>query len=323
MLVPNTQTSTLSPNRLAFQIVQEMVIKKELLQVHVHKQAEVTVIDCGVSVQGSWEAGVLFAEICLGGLAQVRIHWADFDGFRWPAVEVVTNHPVLACLASQYAGWPLKSAERIAMGSGPGRAILHKGSLFKKIGYEDYSEIAILCLESEELPSEGVLQKLLRELRCYPQNLYILVAPTSSQVGSLQIAARALETGLSKLMELGYDLDKIDSGWGICPLSPVAADTLKALGRSNDGILYGSTVLYNLRDEDEIIASLVKKIPFCYSHDYERTFEEIYREKGGFYNINPLVFSPAEVWMCNLNSGRSFHAGTLRPDLLRHSFAIV
>lgn len=323
MLVPNSQGSGLSPNHAAFPLVQEVIRKKELLQVAVHKQAEVTVIDCGVLVPGSWKAGVLFAEICLGGLAEVTIHWADFDGFRWPAVEVFTDHPLQACLASQYAGWPLQDGELVAMGSGPGRAILHKGDVFKRIGCEDYSAIAILCIESEALPSEGVLQYLLRELRCQPQNLYILVAPTSSQVGSVQIAARALETGLSKLMELGYELKRIDSGWGICPLSPVAADPVKTLGRSNDGILYGSTVLYNLRDEDEVMASLVQRIPFCCSADYGRTFEEIYKENGGFYKIDPLVFSPAEVCLCNLNSGRSFRAGTLRPDRLRHSFEIV
>ena len=323
MLVPNSQRSGLSPNRLAFPLVQEVIGKKELLQVEVHKQAGVTVIDCGVSVPGSWKAGVLFAEICLGGLAEVTIHWSDFDRFRWPAVEVVTDHPLQACLASQYAGWPLQNGELVAMGSGPGRAILHKGDLFKRIGCKDYSETAVLCIESEELPAEGVLQYLLRELKCQPQNLYILVAPTSSQVGSVQIAARALETGLAKLMELGYDLNKIDSGWGICPLSPVTADPVKALGRSNDAILYGSTVLYNLRDEDEVIAPLVQKVPFCCSADYERTFEEIYQENGGFYKIDPLVFSPAEVCLCNLNSGRSFRAGTLRPDCLRHSFGVA
>jgi len=46
----------------------------------------------------------------------------------------------------------------------------------------------------------------------------ILVASTASQVGPLQIAARAVETGLHKLMELGYDLSNSDSIPGVTRL---------------------------------------------------------------------------------------------------------
>jgi len=322
MSFPNAQQSKLSPNRQAFPLVNEFILKSKLLRVGVKKQNEVTVIDCGVQVQGSWEAGVLFAAVCLGGLAQVKIHWLDFSGFRWPTVEVVTAHPVQACLASQYAGWPIKNGDLTAMGSGPGRAIIHQGSLYDRNGYEDYSKTAVICLESEELPTAAAVQYLVEELGCKPKDLYILAAPTASLAGSVQIAARALETGLSKLAVLGYDLERIDSGWGTCPLPPVAGSNLNALGSANDGILYGSTVLYNLKDNDETLDSLVNQIPFCFSREYERPFIEIFEEYGDFYNIDPMVFSPAEVWLCNLNSGRSFHAGGLRPDLLRNSFGI-
>ncbi|SPF36996.1 methenyltetrahydromethanopterin cyclohydrolase [Candidatus Desulfosporosinus infrequens] len=321
MLLQLCQLPELSPNRRAFPLVGELLAKSELLRVKVQKQYGVTVIDCGVQVVGGWEAGLLFAAVCLGGLAQVTLHWLDFSGLRWPAVEVITDHPFRACMASQYAGWPIKNGELVAMGSGPGRAIIHKGSLFETSGYEDQSETAIICLESEELPSEAVVQDILEECHCEPTNLYILVAPTASQVGSVQIAARALETGLSKLMGLGYKLEKIVSGWGICPIAPVACDKLSALGRTNDALLYGSTVLYNLRDEEGLEA-LVKQVPSCSSIEYGRSFAEVYKEYGDFYDIDPLLFSPAEVWLCNLNSGCSYHAGSLRPDILRSSFGL-
>jgi len=321
MFLPLSQIPELSPNRQAFPLVKELLIRSAVLRIEAHKQIGVTVIDCGVHVSGGWEAGVLFASVCLGGLAQVKLHWSDFSGLRWPAVEVVTDHPIRACMASQYAGWPIKNGKLLAMGSGPGRAIVHEGGLFETLGYEDHSETAIICLESEELPTAEAVQYILQECQCDPRNLYILVAPTASQVGSVQIAARALETGLSKLRELGYNLEKIVSGWGSCPVAPVACDNLSALGRTNDAILYGSTVLYNLRDE-EPIDSLVKQVPSCSSKEYGRPFGEVYREYGDFYEIDPLLFSPAEVWLCNLNSGRSFHAGSLRPDILRYSFGL-
>jgi len=121
-------------------------------------------------------------------------------------------------------------------------------------------------------------------------------------------------------MELGYDLKNIESGWGICPLPPVASDNLIALGRSNDAILYGSTVLYNLCDDDLSLASLVKQIPSSSYREYGRLFLEVYN--GNFYELDPFMFSPAEIWFCNSKSGRSFHAGVLRPDLLSNSFEL-
>ena len=300
----------------------ELVSRSESLRIKVHNQNGTIMIDCGVHVPGGWEAGILFASVCLGGLAQVKQYWVDFDGLRWPAVEVVTDHPIQACMASQYAGWPIRNGKLLAMGSGPGRAIVHEGVLFKTFGYEDHSDTVIICLESEELPSEEVVKYILEECHCAPAHLYVLVAPTASLVGSVQVAARALETGLSKLMELGYDLEKIDSGWGICPLSPVACDNHSALGRTNDAILYGSTVLYNLRDDDKTLSSLIQQVPSCSTRDYGRLFGDVYKTCGDFYDIDPMLFSPAEVWLCNLDSGTSFHAGSLRPDILRSSFGI-
>ncbi|WP_156146182.1 methenyltetrahydromethanopterin cyclohydrolase [Desulfosporosinus sp. I2] len=43
---------------------------------------------------------------------------------------------------------------------------------------------------------------------------------------------------------------------------------------------------------------------------------------GDFYDLDPLIFSPAEVWLSNLKSGHSFHAGILRPDILGESFGL-
>ena len=55
-------------------------------------------------------------------------------------------------------------------------------------------------------------------------------APTASLVGSIQIAARSAETGLHKLSELGFDVRQVALAYGVCPLAPVAADDLHAMG---------------------------------------------------------------------------------------------
>ena len=80
-------------------------------------------IDCGVAAPGGLEAGHLLAEICMGGAGRVGFTSVDLDGLRLPGVQVWTDHPAIACLASQYAGWAVKREGYFAMGSGPLRAI--------------------------------------------------------------------------------------------------------------------------------------------------------------------------------------------------------
>ena len=322
MSFPLIDIPQLSPNRLALPFVNQLIDRPEQLKVEIKKIGMVTVIDCGINVPGGWEAGMIFANICLGGLAKITIHWADFGGLRWPGVEVMTDHPVRACMASQYAGWFVKKDNYSAMGSGPARAVVHNEELFAQLGYTDSANIAVLCLEGRKLPTEEAVNLIVEKCRCRAENVYILIAPTASAVGSVQIAARSVETGLHKLMELGYDLSFIESGWGISPVPPVAENDLSALGRTNDAILYGTTVHYTLDDEDEHLQSLMERVPSSSSRDYGVGFQELFERYGNFYDIDPLLFSPAQVWFSNKRSGRSFRFGEIRPDLLRKSFKL-
>lgn len=310
----------LSPNLLALPFVNQLLEQPEQFKVEIKKSGKATVIDCGIHVPGGWEAGLIFANICLGGLAKITMHWADFGGLRWPAVEVMTDHPVRACMASQYAGWFVKKNKYFAMGSGPARAVVQSEELFEKLGYADSSDIAVLCLEGRKLPTEEVVNWIVEKCGCLAENVFILIAPTASAVGSVQIAARSVETGLHKLMELGYDLSLIESGWGIAPIPPVGENDLSALGRTNDAILYGTTVHYSLTDEDELLRSLIERVPSSSSRDYGVGFQEIFERYGNFYDIDPMLFSPAQVWFSNKRSGSSFRRGEIRPDLLEKSF---
>lgn len=322
MPLPLLEVPELSPNRRAMPLVKELMENDQKLKVAVHEQNGVHVIDCGVHVRGGWEAGVLFATISMGGLGRVDTRWADFNGFRWPSVQVMTDHPLRACMLSQFAGWPIHTRGFSALGSGPGRAVADIEDIFTELGCADPSEIAILCLESEQLPSEEAIRSIIDKCQCKPEKLFILVAPTASPVGSIQIAARALETGLYKLKALSYDITAIRSGWGVCPLPPVAPDPISAVGRTNDAILYGATVYYNVDDDDEHLAAIIKKVPSSASPEYGRSFAEIFEQYKDFYDIDPLLFSPAEVWLTNLKSGRTFHAGAIRPEILLASFGI-
>lgn len=322
MPLPLTHDPALSPNRRALPLIQEMMERREELRVAVQNVAGATVLDCGVHVEGGYEAGLLFARVCLGGLADVTLTWADYDGLRWPSVSVRTDHPIRACMASQYAGWPISCEGKLYMGSGPACAVVCRGSLFRELGYRDETDVVVLCLECPRLPSEEVVRLAAAECGCRPEQLYILAAPTASLAGSVQVAARALETALFKLRRLKYDLGRVEAGMSLCPVSPVAGSTKHALGRTNDAISYGATAQIYVHDKDEVLADIVPKVPACAAPGYGQSYVELKSAHNNFFNLSPEQFNPAVIEMCNLDTGRVFQAGTIRTDVLRRSFAL-
>jgi methenyltetrahydromethanopterin cyclohydrolase len=311
----------ISVNRRAAELVRQMIGDSEALGVSVGQLDDgATVVDAGVNASGSLEAGRLFAAACMGGLAQVGFTEQAFERVQLPAVAVTVSHPPVACMASQYAGWSIKLGSYSAIGSGPARALYANEELYRKIDYRDRSETAILMLEGPELPSAQVTSYVAKKCGVQSEHLAVLVAPTASLVGSVQIAARSAETGMHKMAELGFDVRKVIAAFGLCPLAPVASDDLRAIGRTNDAILYGSHVSYTVRAEDEELCSLIEKIPSSSSCDYGTPFCELFRQyQGDFFRIDKLLFSPAQVEINNLTSGRVFRAGRVNPSLIEAS----
>lgn len=315
----------ISVNQRAAALVQRMIDDSEALGLSVTTLANgATVIDAGVKVPGSLAAGQLFAEACLGGLGAVsftRLVFEDARGSFWlPAVSVSVDHPHIACMASQYAGWAIKREKFFAMGSGPARALYAGEELFAKLDYKDQANVAVLFLEGRKLPDEGVAEYVASKCGVAPSQVILAIAPTASIVGSVQVAARVVETGLHKLVELGWDIKQIVAGYGTCPLAPVASDDLRAIGRTNDGVLYGGQTYYTVRADDAELAALVEKVPSASSRDYGTPFYDLFQRYGGdFYKIDPLLFSPAQVTFNNLASGRTFSAGEVNAAVLRTS----
>ncbi|MEX2176642.1 MAG: methenyltetrahydromethanopterin cyclohydrolase [Pirellulaceae bacterium] len=276
------------------------------------------IIDLGVHARGGLEAGRQLAETCLAELGYVEF---TSNSGSAPVVTVHTDHPILACMASQYAGWQLTGEEFFAMGSGPMRAVACKEPLFEHLGYRESAQRVVGVLETSKLPTDEICQKIAAACNVTPDNVTLLVARTASIAGTVQVVARTVETALHKMHELGYDLQKVVSGWGSAPLPPVAADDLVGIGRTNDAILYGGEVTLWVRDDDDALAELVAKIPSSASRDYGEPFAAVFERYGrDFYKIDPLLFSPATVTLVNLASGKSHRAGELRPDILATSF---
>jgi methenyltetrahydromethanopterin cyclohydrolase len=121
---------------------------------------------------------------------------------------------------------------------------------------------------------------------------------------------------------LGYELGKIDAGYGVAPLPPPGKDDLTSLGRTNDAILYGCRVELWLRDDDDRLADVAPRIPASASPAYGTPFLDIFKSANyDFYAIDKLLFAPAEIVLHNRTTGRSFAAGRLAPEVLRRSWA--
>jgi methenyltetrahydromethanopterin cyclohydrolase len=277
-----------------------------------------------VAAAGGLEAGRRLAEICLADLATVSLTSVDLDGLWLPAVAVTTDHPVTACLASQYAGWAIDPPGYFAMGSGPARSLARvERELYARIGYTETWEAAVLVLEGRTLPDEAVVRFVSDKSHVAPDGLSLLIAPTASIAGCVQVAARSVETGLHKMLELGFDVRAVRSGAGVCPLAPVAKNDLRAIGWTNDCILYGTRAYFAVHADDAEVQAMVERLPASTSPDHGTPFYEIFKRAGNdFYKIDRMLFSPAEVVVNNLASGRVFRAGRLDPGVLKRSFGV-
>ena len=192
------------------------------------------------------------------------------------------------------------------------RALYRGEALFNDLDYADQAGVAVLALETRKLPPAEVAAWVAAKCGVEPSGVQLVVAPTASLAGSVQIAARVVETGLHKMHELGYDLAAVQAGIGTCPLAPVAADDLTAIGRTNDAVLYGGRAWYTVDSDDATIEAIVEQLPSSASRDYGTPFGELFkRYDGDFYKIDPMLFSPAEVALTSSRSGRTFRAGAV------------
>jgi methenyltetrahydromethanopterin cyclohydrolase len=133
-----------------------------------------------------------------------------------------------------------------------------------------------------------------------------------------------VETGLHKMETLGFDVRRVAAASGTAPLVPSAKNDMRAIGRTNDSVLYGGQARYVVHANDAELAELAERLPASASADYGTPFYEIFKRAGNdFYKIDRMLFSPAEVVVNNLASGRVVTAGRLDPDVLRASFGVA
>ncbi|MAT14545.1 MAG: methenyltetrahydromethanopterin cyclohydrolase [Planctomyces sp.] len=302
--------------------VEEAIDIADELKIDVHELINgARVLDFGVKARGGLDAGIMLGSICMSNLGDVFISHREIGDITCPHVNVSSDHPVAACLLSQYAGWSINVDQYFAMGSGPMRAAAVVEPLFDKLKFREKANTVVGVLESHQLPTEKVARFIAEKTNVEPDDVVLAVAPASSLAGSIQVVARSVETAMHQLLELGFDLDHIESAVGTAPLPPIAADPLTGIGWTNDAILYGARVNLWVSCEDTVLEEIGPKVPANSSEKFGQPFMMLFEEAGrDFYKLDPSLFSPAVVTFHNLSTGKTFQFGEVRPDILKQSF---
>jgi methenyltetrahydromethanopterin cyclohydrolase len=312
----------LSMNERAAALVDALVADADALGIEVHRlDSGARLVDCGAKARGGLQAGLGFAAACMGGLGRIDPVGVSVGERTWPGVAVAADEPAAACLAAQYAGWKLEHDDFFAMASGPGRALARAEDLFEELAWKEQADRAVLCLETQQQPPPEIVAKVAQRCGVEPSAITFLIARTASICGSVQISARVVETALHKLHALGVDPARVRGGWGCCPIAPVAKDDPTAIGRTNDAVLYGGTVHLWIEGADREVADLAQRLPSAASDAFGTPFGELLAAADwNFYDIDPLLFSPAAVTLTSTESGRAHHGGKLAPEVLERSF---
>lgn len=313
----------LSVNRLAWRLFEKLEEDPDYYGVKISKSASgATIVDAGIEVKGGFEVGRVITEICMGGCGKARIGSSKYGDLELPSIFVYTDHPVIATLGSQYAGWQIKEGDYFAIGSGPARALAQKPrEICEEIGYKDTCNRGIVVLETDKFPADELLKRFARDCRITCDDLVIILTPTASLSGAVQVSGRIVETGIHKLRKLGLNPKVIEHAWGSAPIPPVHPKFRQAMSKSNDAILYGGVAAYivDLEDEEKL-EHIVNKAPSNASEIYGKPFLTIFKDAGyDFYKIDSNLFAPAVISVCNSRTGNVLSAGKINENVLKTS----
>jgi methenyltetrahydromethanopterin cyclohydrolase len=308
---------------LAWKLLEELLKSPRFYGVKVERTAEgTTIVDAGVRARGGFEAGRIITEICMGGLGKAQICSRKYGDMEVLSIFVYTDHPAIATLGSQYAGWQISEEGCFAIGSGPARALaLKPKEVYEEIQYEDEYDKAVVILETQKFPPPKLIDRITRDCRVSPENVAAILTPTTSLAGATQVSGRIVETGIHKLRRLGLDPNTILYAWGCAPIPPVHPNFAQAMARTNDVILYGGTAHYAVEYDDEAeLKEIAMNAPSVASKSYGKPFKMVFKEADyDFYKIDPDLFAPAVITINNVKTGNIFENGKVDAKILANS----
>ena len=258
------------------------------------------------STVGSGSAGA-----CAGPRARAGLHGrprrrhdrpGTLGGHACPMVQVLTDHPVSACLASQYAGWAISEEKYFAMGSGPMRCAGLE-PIFARSGFAS-RRFGRRRPRDSRAATPSVVSAIAVACEVAPSAVTLLVATTASLAGGLQVVARSVETPSTSSPSSG-SISPVSSRRPAAPLPPVAGDDMAAIGRTNDAVLYGArVVLWVTGDDDSLDDRLA---PRCRRPPRERRAVrlDLHALQSRFLRGRSAPLQPRGGCFNNLDTGRT------------------
>jgi methenyltetrahydromethanopterin cyclohydrolase len=308
-----------SVNRMAVELVDEALDFAEELGVEVYElDGGATVLDFGVDAEAGLEAGLLLSEIQTAGLATVGTAMDEVAGTPRPSVELTTDHPALALLCCQKAGWELTTDDFDGLGSGPARALVGEESEFEAVGYYDEFDFAVLSVETIDAPTDATAREVAARSGVEESGVFLPTYATGSMAGSVATAARAAELAAFRLFELGYDPRDVLSASARAPVAPVSHDEGVAMGRTNDALAYGGKVYLHVREDFDRFDEAVSSAHDDYGTPFEAVFEAA---DWDFYEVPESVFAPAALTV-DVVDGPTESYGSTDEGLLADSFGL-
>jgi methenyltetrahydromethanopterin cyclohydrolase len=306
-----------SLNRMATDLVDEAIDFADELNIAVTPlDGETTVLDFGVEIPGGVEAGLLLAEIQTAGLTSVQTAIDEVAGAPMTHVELSTDHPALALLCAQKAGWEVSTDAFEGLGSGPARALVAEEEIYQRVGYRDEFDFGVLAIETDTVPDEAVAEQVAEMAGVPVSSVFLPAFSAASITGSVQMAARAAELAVFRLSELGYDPLDILSASGSAPVAPVAESEELAIARTNDALAYGGRVHLTVDSDFDRF----DEVPSTATEEYGQPFAEVFEDADwDFYEVPEDVFAPAQVTI-DVIGGPTHVLGERNDEVLAESF---
>ena len=306
-------------NRMATELVDEAIDFADELGIFEYRlDSDATVLDFGVDHPGGIEAGLMLTEIQTAGLASVTSALASVGDATIPHVELTTDHPAMALLASQKGGWELATEDFEGLGSGPARALVADEDVFDRLGYAEAFDFAVLAVESEALPTDTAAAQVADLADVGESSVLLPTYATASITGSVSAAARAGELAAYRLFELGYDPADVYSVSGRAPVAPVADGERTAMARTNDALAYGGEVHLTVESDFDRF----EELPSTAGAEYGQPFADIFADADWEFEALPAgVFGPAKVTV-DVIGGETTTYGETSEELLVESFGL-
>ena len=242
----------------------------------------------------------------MGDLAQVSIVPGEVAGRAAAIVHVVTDHPVHACLASQYAGWALKDGKFFAMGSGPMRAAAGTEAIYDTIGFRETADAVVGVLETRKPPTPAIVATIASACRVEPAQSRFWPPPRPAWRAAFRSWPARSRRPCTSSPSSKFDLVADRVGPRIRPRCRRSPPTISP--RSAGPTTRSSTErAWSSRSpgDDASLESIGPQVPSSSSRDYGEPFAAIFaRYNNDFYAVDPHLFSPAEVVFQNVETGK-------------------